>query len=98
MLNMIKSRAAIVALVAGSFLMLGAQSSAEAASHKHCVKYANNAVWQHKRNIDSGCGFVGLRWHFAWKLHYRWCRGTDRWLTRHERKVRRQRLRFCGAL
>lgn len=98
MLNVFKSRAAFVALAAGCFLMLGPLSSAEAASHKHCVKYANNAVWQHKRNLQFGCGYVGLRWHFAWKLHYRWCRGTERWLSRNERRVRRHRLRACGAL
>ena len=98
MLRSITSRAAFVVLIAGSVLALGPAGTAEAAKHKRCVKYANNAVWQHKRNLNYGCAYRGPRWHFGWRLHYHWCRRAAPWRVRQERQIRRHRLWNCGAL
>ncbi len=91
-------KAAAAALAAGMVLALSHIGAAEAAGHKVCRNYADSAVWQHNRNVNARCGYGGLRWHYAWQLHYNWCRGAPKWRAKEERRIRRRALRACGAL
>ncbi|MGI9416046.1 MAG: hypothetical protein ACR2PM_20415 [Hyphomicrobiales bacterium] len=89
--------AVVAAAVALTLAPFAAASTAQAAPHFKCVKYAHSAVWPHSRNMMAGCGYGGLRWHHGWNLHYQWCRGAPKWQIRKERRVRRKALHWCGA-
>ena len=97
MFRFLTRKYAVAAAVAGATIAVTQVGTAEAAGHKFCQRYADSAVWQHSRNVDVGCGYGGLRWHHAWRLHYGWCRDVPRWQAKQERKVRRRALRACGG-
>ena len=97
MFRFLVRKLACLGVTAGALLVAAQAGTAGAGGHKFCQRYADSAVWQHSRNVYSGCGYGGLRWHYAWRLHYGWCRDVPRWQAKNERRIRRRALRACGG-
>ena len=83
-------------MIAGVGMALAFQPvAAVAAPHGFCVRYANAAMAQQRRNLRLGCGYAGPRWHFNWAAHYGWCRAMPRRRAWRERRIRGRMLRSC---
>ncbi len=60
-----------------------------------CDYYAQGAVKQHKQNLQSNCGFKGLRWSNDQKGHAKWCSTVRKTISAKEKTARDQMLKAC---
>jgi hypothetical protein len=60
-----------------------------------CDYYARGAVKQHKQNLQSNCGFKGLRWSNNQAGHAKWCTTVRKTISDKEKSVRDKMLQAC---
>ena len=81
-----------------SVVVLSANLSAFAMSHKRCNDYANSRSWQGQQAVKFKCGFKGARWSTNYKTHYDWCRGVkSEALLKNEWTASAKALNKCKA-
>jgi PAN domain len=69
-----------------------------ASRQQSCQDYANNAVTQQQRNLETRCGFSGPRWNPNYNDHYIWCMNGDNLkYTKGEQQMRQVALDQCST-
>jgi hypothetical protein len=63
-----------------------------------CRQYANNAVSQHRQNLQHKCGYGGPRWQDNFDNHYNWCLTASIKRTKAEDKSRQNDVETCRRI
>ncbi len=84
-----------IAITLLSFFALSCSYSGVSEDVSACDYYAQSAVKQYRQNLQSNCGFKGLRWSSDQKGHAKWCSTVRKAISDKEKIARDQMLKAC---